>query len=71
MYHSVLLFITIFICFHREVVRRPLEEKKKSPEESLYANDPVALEKLQKLKDLELEKESILSGIQKRCVSGN
>ncbi|KAK9941169.1 hypothetical protein M0R45_017790 [Rubus argutus] len=50
----------------QEVVRRPLEEKKKSPKESLYANDPVALEKLQKLKDLELEKESILSGIRKR-----
>lgn len=67
----MLLFISIFICFHREVVRRPLEEKNKSLDESLYANNPVALEKLQKLKDLELEKESILSGIRKRCVSGN
>ncbi|KAH0997817.1 hypothetical protein GBA52_021681 [Prunus armeniaca] len=49
-----------------EVVRKHLEEKKKSLEESLYANNPDAQEKLQKLKNLELEKESILSAVQKR-----
>ncbi|KAM0995654.1 hypothetical protein ACFX2C_005759 [Malus domestica] len=49
-----------------EAVRKPLEEKKKSLQESVYANNPYAQEKLQKLKDYELEKESILSEIQKR-----
>ncbi|XP_068338511.1 uncharacterized protein [Pyrus communis] len=49
-----------------EAVRKPLEEKMKSLQESVYANNPYAQEKLQKLKDYELEKESILSEIQKR-----
>ena len=50
---------------HREAVRMPLEEKKKSLEQSLYANNPEAQEKLQKLRELELEKQSIISEIRK------
>ncbi|KAE8098898.1 hypothetical protein FH972_016926 [Carpinus fangiana] len=49
-----------------EAVRRSLEEKKMSLEESLYANSPEAQEKLQKLREVELEKQSILSEIGKR-----
>ncbi|KAF3453274.1 hypothetical protein FNV43_RR03714 [Rhamnella rubrinervis] len=49
-----------------EAVRMPLEEKKKSLEQSLYANNPEAQEKLQKLRELELEKQSITSEIRKR-----
>jgi hypothetical protein len=47
-----------------------LEEKKRSLEESLYANSPEAQEKLQKLREVELEKQSILSEIRKRYNSG-
>lgn len=65
----LLVFHLLPIIFHREVVRKHLEEKKKSLEESLYANNPDAQEKLQKLKNLELEKESILSAVQKRYFS--
>ncbi|PQQ20314.1 coiled-coil domain-containing protein 22 isoform X2 [Prunus yedoensis var. nudiflora] len=59
-------FSSVTNYFSQEVVRKRLEEKKKSLEESLYANNPDAQEKLQKLKNLELEKESILSAVQKR-----
>ncbi|XP_059443174.1 uncharacterized protein LOC132175302 isoform X2 [Corylus avellana] len=49
-----------------EAVRKSLEEKKISLEESLYANSPEAQEKLQKLREVELGKQSILSEIGKR-----
>ncbi|XP_059443601.1 uncharacterized protein LOC132175618 isoform X2 [Corylus avellana] len=49
-----------------EAVRKSLEEKKICLEESLYANSPEAQEKLQKLREVELEKQSILSEIGKR-----
>lgn len=49
-----------------DAVRKSLEEKKRSLEESLYANSPEAQEKLQKLREVELEKQAILSEIGKR-----
>ncbi|XP_062170654.1 uncharacterized protein LOC133876397 isoform X2 [Alnus glutinosa] len=49
-----------------ETDRKSLEEKKRSLEESLYANSPEAQEKLQKLREVELEKQSVLSEIRKR-----
>ncbi|CAN6559059.1 unnamed protein product [Malus baccata var. baccata] len=49
-----------------EAVRKPLEAKKESLQVSVYANNPNAQEKLHKLKDYELEKESILFEIRKR-----
>ncbi|XP_015577023.1 coiled-coil domain-containing protein 22 homolog [Ricinus communis] len=48
-----------------DAFRKPLEEKKISLEESLYANIPEAREKLQKLREVELERESILSEIRR------
>lgn len=44
----------------------PIEEKKERLEHSLYANNPEAQEKLQKLREIELEKKSIISEIRKR-----
>ncbi|KAK3427453.1 hypothetical protein EUGRSUZ_F03677 [Eucalyptus grandis] len=43
-----------------------LEEKKRSLEESLYATEPEFQEKFQKLKEVELEVDSISSEIRKR-----
>ncbi|WCJ33135.1 Coiled-coil domain-containing protein 22 [Euphorbia peplus] len=51
-----------------EAFRKPLEERKRSSEESLYANIPEGQEKLQKLREIELEKQSILSEISRRDV---
>jgi hypothetical protein len=45
----------------------PLEDKKRNLEESLYANIPGSQEKLQKLRELEHEKQLVLSEITKRC----
>lgn len=42
--------------------------RKESLEQSLYAENPEALEKLQKLREVELEKQSILSEICNRYV---
>lgn len=56
--------------FHREAVRKSLEEKKKGLEESLYATNPETQEKLQKLREVELELQSTLSEIKKRYNSG-
>lgn len=44
----------------------PIEEKKERLEYSLYTNNPEAQEKLQKLREIELEKKSIISEIRKR-----
>lgn len=49
-----------------EAVKESLEEKKRSLEESLCGDDPEAQEKLQKLREVDLEKQSILSAIRKR-----
>ncbi|XVF03607.1 hypothetical protein REPUB_Repub05bG0007700 [Reevesia pubescens] len=46
--------------------QKPLEEKKRSLEECLYANTPEAQEKLQKLRDIELEMQFASSEIRKR-----
>ncbi|XP_057982640.1 uncharacterized protein LOC131167771 [Malania oleifera] len=45
---------------------KSLEEKKKCLEDSLYATIPEAWEKLQKLEEVEVETQSILSEIRKR-----
>ncbi|KAJ7014380.1 hypothetical protein NC653_003866 [Populus alba x Populus x berolinensis] len=50
-----------------DAFRMPLEEKKRNLEESLYANIPDSQEKLQKLRELEHEKQLVLSEITKRC----
>ncbi|XP_042950801.1 coiled-coil domain-containing protein 22 isoform X2 [Carya illinoinensis] len=49
-----------------EALRESLEEKKRSLEEFLYANNPEAQEKLQKLREVELEKQCVLSEIRHR-----
>lgn len=49
-----------------DAFRMPLEEKKRNLEESLYANIPDSQEKLQKLRELEHEKQLVLSEITKR-----
>ncbi|KAL5803807.1 hypothetical protein ACOSQ3_030607 [Xanthoceras sorbifolium] len=46
--------------------RKSLEEKKRSLEESLDANNPEAWENLRNLREVELERQSVLSEIQKR-----
>ncbi|KAK0600521.1 hypothetical protein LWI29_015820 [Acer saccharum] len=46
--------------------RKSLEEKKRCLEESLDANKPEVWENLQKLREVELERQSFLSEIQKR-----
>uniref|UniRef100_A0A5B7A883 Putative coiled-coil domain-containing protein 22 isoform X2 n=1 Tax=Davidia involucrata TaxID=16924 RepID=A0A5B7A883_DAVIN len=47
-------------------IRKPLEEKRRSLEEALYATKPEAQEKLQKFKEIELEIQSVLSETKKR-----
>lgn len=49
-----------------DAVRKPLEERKRLLEESLYSNNPDALEMLQKLRELQLEEQFISSEIIKR-----
>ncbi|KAG8636912.1 coiled-coil domain-containing protein 22 isoform X2 [Manihot esculenta] len=48
-----------------DAFRKPLEEKKRSLEESLYADIPEAQEKLLKLREVELEKQAILSKVRR------
>ncbi|KAJ6751843.1 hypothetical protein OIU85_002277 [Salix viminalis] len=50
-----------------DAFRKPLEDKKRNLEESLYANIPDSQEKLLKLRELEHEKQLVLSEITKRC----
>lgn len=52
--------------FSRDAFRNSLEEKRRSLEETLYANEPEAREKLQKLREVKLERKSVLSEIRKR-----
>ncbi|CAK9145082.1 unnamed protein product [Ilex paraguariensis] len=49
-----------------DAFRESLEEKKRSLEEALYATKPEAQQKLQKLKEIDLETKSILSEIKRR-----
>ncbi|OVA08275.1 Protein of unknown function DUF812 [Macleaya cordata] len=49
-----------------DAVEKSLLEKKRILEESFYAQNPELLEKLQKMKEFELETEAIRSEIQKR-----
>ncbi|OMO83784.1 hypothetical protein CCACVL1_11193 [Corchorus capsularis] len=49
-----------------ETLLNPLEEKKRSIEECLYANNPEAQEKLQRLRDYQLEVQFTLCEIKKR-----
>ncbi|XP_038996723.1 coiled-coil domain-containing protein 22 homolog [Hibiscus syriacus] len=49
-----------------DAFRKPIEEKKRNLEECLYANNPEALEKLQKLREIELEMQFTSSEIRKR-----
>ncbi|XP_027336158.1 coiled-coil domain-containing protein 22 isoform X2 [Abrus precatorius] len=49
-----------------DVVRKPLEERKISLEESLYSNNPDALEMLQRMREVQQEEQFILSEIIKR-----
>ncbi|KAL9444739.1 hypothetical protein AB3S75_017846 [Citrus x aurantiifolia] len=49
-----------------DALKESLEEKKRSLEESLYANEPEAQAKLLKLREVELEQQSVLSEIRKR-----
>lgn len=49
-----------------DALKKSTEEKKRSLEESLYANEPEAQEKLLKLREVELERQSVLSEIRKR-----
>ncbi|GAV59656.1 DUF812 domain-containing protein [Cephalotus follicularis] len=49
-----------------DAFRKPLEEKKRNLEDSLCANKPEVREKLQKLREVEVERLSILSEIRKR-----
>lgn len=52
----------------RDALKESLEEKKRSLEESLYANEPEAQAKLLKLREVELEQQSVLSEIRKRYI---
>lgn len=52
--------------FYREALRKPLEEEKKSLQDSLYENSPETKENLLKLRGIELETQTILSEIKKR-----
>ncbi|XP_039012228.1 coiled-coil domain-containing protein 22 homolog, partial [Hibiscus syriacus] len=49
-----------------DAFRKPIEDKKRNLEECLYANNPEALEKLQKLREIELEMQFTSSEIRKR-----
>lgn len=57
--------------FLRSASRTSLEEKRRSLEETVHANDPEAQEKLQKLREVELERLSVLSEIRKRYIFKN
>lgn len=50
----------------RNAVRKPLEEKNKSFQEVLYATKPDSQERLQNLKEIELEMQAVLSETKKR-----
>ncbi|KAE8702739.1 Coiled-coil domain-containing protein 22, putative isoform 2 [Hibiscus syriacus] len=50
-----------------DAFRKPIEEKKRNLEECLYVNNPEALEKLQKLREIELEIQFTSFEIRKRC----
>ncbi|KAK9268943.1 hypothetical protein L1049_000709 [Liquidambar formosana] len=50
----------------RDAFRKTLEEKQRTLEESLYATKPEVREKYQKLKEVKLEMQSVLSEIRKR-----
>jgi len=52
----------------RDAEGKPLEERKRSLEESLYSNDPDALEMLQKMREVQQEEQFILSEIMKRYI---
>lgn len=52
----------------RDALKESLEEKKRSLEESLYANELEAQAKLLKLREVELERQSVLSEIRKRYI---
>jgi len=52
----------------RDAARKPLEERKRSLEESLYSDDPDALEMLQKMREMQQEEQFILSEIMKRYI---
>lgn len=52
----------------RDALKESLEEKKRSLEESLDANEPEAQAKLLKLREVELEQQSVLSEIRKRYI---
>lgn len=52
----------------RDALKESLEEKKRSLEESLDANEPEAQAKLLKLREVELERQSVLSEIRKRYI---
>ncbi|XP_010251411.1 PREDICTED: coiled-coil domain-containing protein 22 isoform X2 [Nelumbo nucifera] len=49
-----------------DALNKPLEDKKRSLEESLHAQTPEVLDKLKKLKEVELQTQEIISEIQKR-----
>lgn len=59
--------MALMICV-RDALKESLEEKKRSLEESLYANEPEAQAKLLKLREVELERQSVLSEIRKRYI---
>jgi ATP-dependent DNA ligase len=52
----------------RDAVRKPLEERKRTLEESLYSNSPDAQAILQKLREVHEEEKFISSEIIKRCM---
>lgn len=52
----------------RNTARKPLEERKRSLEESLYSNNQDALEVLQKIREVQQEEEFISSEIMKRYI---
>ncbi|MCI21122.1 coiled-coil domain-containing protein 22-like, partial [Trifolium medium] len=51
-----------------DAVRKPLEERKKTLEESLYSDSPDAQAMLQKLREVQEEEKFISSEIRKRCI---
>ena len=57
--------------FHRDDVRKPLEERKRSLEDSLFSDNPGLLEMLQKLRECQQEEHAILSEIRKRYTLKN
>lgn len=61
------IYLALMICV-RDALKESLEEKKRSLEESLYANELEAQAKLLKLREVELERQSVLSEIRKRYI---